>query len=306
VLDRASTFAHPQIVNSLKSEFVPVALDQASTRRQQDTEGDFYRSIVLQRSGFKATTTDPKVPIDGPTTQGFYIANAAGDLLLYNNNRDPDKVASLLKQTLLSHDGERKKALAANTTDKRYAMKPPKEGLVIRVQAKVMGGYKPTEDRWTKIFQNALSRDNLWISAAEHQSLVNGEIPESLTSRLARFHLVDNTRGEPLMWTPDEIKHIALTIDQGVVRGSVLLKSADNSRGYEAKLRGAIETSADKVTRFDMVASGQYWGAGPYTRKPPPGKFPLAISFTLADGTDLADALSPQAARGWLENYFPK
>jgi hypothetical protein len=53
-----------------------------------------------------------------------------------------------------------------------------------------------------------------------------------------------------------------------------------------------------------MVALGDFWGEGRYTRRAPSGKFPLAISFTLADGTDIADPLPPQAARGWLRGYI--
>ena len=86
----ASTFADPEIVHLLKTRFVPVAIDQAYQRRQQDTEGDFYRKLTSQS------------PRNNPnsTTQGFYVATAGGDLLLYNNNRDPEKVLRLMKQAL--------------------------------------------------------------------------------------------------------------------------------------------------------------------------------------------------------------
>ena len=65
----------------LQEDFVPVAIDQAYQRRQKDKEGNFYREIAGQgpRDDFQNTT------------QGFYAATAAGRLLFYNNNRDPDK-----------------------------------------------------------------------------------------------------------------------------------------------------------------------------------------------------------------------
>lgn len=53
-----------------------------------------------------------------------------------------------------------------------------------------------------------------------------------------------------------------------------------------------------------MVASGKFRGHGRYTKNPPAGFFPLAISFTLADGSDVADAIPPQGSRGWLESYL--
>ena len=76
---------------------------------------------------------------------------------------------------------------------------------MVRVTAKVLGGYDETSDEWERIFQSALSRDNLWIRKDEHQSLVRGELPDSLKRRIARFHLIDNTRGEPPMWDDADI-----------------------------------------------------------------------------------------------------
>ena len=67
---------------------------------------------------------------------------------------------------------------------------------------------------------------------------------------------------------------------------------------------GVVEVKNDTVIRFDMVAKGDFWGEGRYTRGAPDGKFPLAISFTLADGTDIADQVPPQGARGWLRGYL--
>ena len=69
---------------------------------------------------------------------------------------------------------------------------------------------------------------------------------------------------------------------------TVQLATEDGDRGYEAELRGEIEVSEGKVTRFDMVCLGEFWGDGPFTKGAPKGKFPLAVSFTLAEA-----AMSP-------------
>ncbi|WP_145417303.1 hypothetical protein [Planctomycetes bacterium K23_9] len=303
----------------MKEKFVPVALDQADTRRQQDSEGDFYRQLAIQHSAFGLSTRNAKSAISR-TTQGFYIATASGELLLYNNNRDPGKMLRLMNEKLREFASSQQDQAGASPVvlqsdresesedkvDQRYGFQSPKGGLVVRVQAKVLGGYPPTDDPWREIFQSALSRDNLWISAVEHKSIVQGKVPDSLLHRIARFHLVDNTRGEPLMWKPDEVKRIKMDLADGQFTGSALIHSSNNDRGYDAEIRGVIEVADGSVIRFDVVALGKCWGEGPYTRNPPPGKFPLAISFTLADGTDLADSLSPQGARGWLDAYLPK
>ena len=301
MLDRASTFARPGIVSLLQTRLVPVALDQAYQRRQKDAEGDFYRQIAGQ---------GPRKDFDD-TTQGFYIATASGRLLLFNNSRDPEKLERVMLEKLAEFErsGEavgEVAALDAGPADPRWDIRPPKGGLVVRVRAKVIGGYEPTDNHWKAIFQSALSRDNLWMSAAEHQALARGEFPPSLATRIARFHLVDNTRGEPPMWEPEEIKSAAFEINHGLVTGSVSLRTAKGDRTYDAQLRGRVETTQGVVTRFDLVASGDFSGRGPYTPNPPPGKFPLAVAFSLADGTDTADAIPPQGARGWLDGYLAR
>ncbi|MBC8353702.1 MAG: hypothetical protein H8E66_17020 [Planctomycetes bacterium] len=299
MLDRESTFADSEIVNLLKTRFVPVAIDQANQRRQQDTEGDFYRKIAGQ---------GPRSDFNG-TTQGFYIATAAGKLLLYNNNRDPAKVRRLMKEKLAefeSSDAARASTAAIKTTkvDERYNARLPEGGLVLRVQAKVLDGYEPTTNRWQSIFQSAMSRDNLWISASEHQELVRGQVPRSLQERIARFHLVDNTRGEPPMWKKEEIRRMDMQLRNGRITGVAHLNTAREDRGYETQLLGVVDVKNGTIVRFDMVSKGDFWGAGAYTGGAPNGKFPLAISFTLADGTDIADDLPPQGSRGWLRGYL--
>ena len=299
MLDRESTFAHKEIVTLLKTKFVPVAIDQAYQRRQKDSEGQFYRKIAGQgpRNNFQGTT------------QGFYIAQPDGKLLLYNNNRDPDKVARLMREKLRAFEsGPAKRVkteqIKRESEDPRYNPKPPKGGLVLRVHAKVLSGYQPTDNKWRAIFQSAISRDNMWISKAEHQALIRGEVPLALQKRLARYHLVDNTRGEPPMWSEKEIRKLNFTLKDGKLSGRVLLKTNGNERGYEADVLGFVETKKGKIVRFDVVVLGDFWGEGTFTRGAPKGRFPLAVTFSLADGTDVADAIPPQGSRGWVPGYL--
>jgi hypothetical protein len=299
VLDRASTFADSQIVEMLKTRFVPVAIDQAYQRRQKDTEGEFYRKIAGAgpRNNFESTT------------QGFYIATAGGTLLLYNNNRDPAKVRRLMASKLAEFSEspaarEDVAAVESQKIDSRFHAKPPEGGLVVRVHAKVLDGYRPTTDRWQRIFQTALARDNLWISKDEHQALARGELPMSLQRRIARYHLVDNTRGEPPMWKESDIRTIDLKLTAGRLQGTVQLRTDDGSRGFDAELFGIVDANSGRIVRMDVVALGEFWGEGRYTRGAPKGKFPLAVSFGLADGTDTADRVPPQASRGWVAGYL--
>lgn len=299
MLDRESTFALPGTVKLLQKDFIPVALDQAYQRRQKDTEGDFYRKIASQgpRSDFQNTT------------QGFYVADATGKLYFYNNNRDPKKVQRLIRESLQkfvdSPPGE-VDALQAETRDKRWNVEPPEGGLVVRVRAKVLDGYEETTNQWKKIFQTSVSRDNLWITKEEHEALVAGTFPAKLQQRIARFHLVDNTRGEPPMWGFADIRKLQIELnDDGEIQGSVSLRTVKGEeRGYKAELKGKLEIADDKVAKLELVCLGDFWGEGRYTGGAPKGKFPLAITFTLADGTDMADRIPPQGSRGWIDGYL--
>ena len=282
-----------------------MAIDQACQRRQKDAEGVLYRRIAGQgpRSNFQNTT------------QGFYIASPAGKLLLYNNNRDPQKLLRLMRESLREYElgtfafdrdqvQAEVDALIPEEQDPRYTLHPPEDGLVIRVHAKVLDGYQAPESKNEAVFQNAISRDNLWITSREKTALIEGTVPNSLQRRIARFHLVDNTRGEPPMWKPGEIKSVQLELKNGLLVGSVHLQTEDGSRSYVAEFRGNIKVVGDAITAFELVVLGEFFGEGNYTKNAPDGKFPLAVAFELADGTDVADAVAPQGARGWLDGYL--
>ena len=294
MLDRESTFADPAIVKLLQTRFIPVAIDQAYQRRQKDNEGKFYQKIANQ---------GPR-KVGRGTTQGLYAADASGRFLGFNNNRTPTRVLGMMRSALQKHRPVKAAAIAKGTPDTRYNPKPPKGGLVVRVTSKVLGGYEEPDNEFRRIYQTSLGRDNLWIRADEHAALAKGQLPPSLMKRLACFHLVDNTRGEPPMWHENEIKKLEGILRNGQLRATVHLRNAKGDRGYEAELLGRIETKAGKVTRLDVVAKGEFWGEGTYTRRAPKGRFPLAIAFTLADGKDAADTIPPQGSRGWVPGYI--
>jgi len=294
VLDRESTFANPAIVKLLQTRFIPVAIDQAYQRRQKDNEGKFYQKIANQ---------GPR-KIGRGTTQGLYTADASGRLLAFTNNRGAQRVQRMMQTALQKHRPVKVAAITKGTPDARYNPQPPKGGLVVRVTSKILGGYEEPENEWRRIFQTSLGRDNLWVRADEHAALAKGQLPKSLLKRLARYHLVDNTRGEPPMWRENEIQKLEGKITNDQLRATVQLRTAKGDRGYDAQLLGKVHTKNGKVTRLDLVASGQFWGEGSYTRNAPKGKFPLAIAFTLADGKDAADTVPPQGSRGWVQGYI--
>lgn len=278
----------------LQNDFIPVAIDQAFQRRQKDAEGDFWRKIAAQ---------GPRRTPNG-TTQGLYSAGADGQFYGYINHRDPNRDRAAIEASLEKYQSTNASPIVAGSRDKRYHPDPPAGGLIVRVRAKVLDGYPETDNAERRIFQSALSRDNLWIRADEHTALVEGKFPQTLLQRIVRYHLDDNTRGEPTMWHLKDIKQASIELDDGIATGSVHLETTSGDRGYEASLYGEVAVIDGKVTQFDMVAHGEYWGEGRYTKNPPPGRFPLGISFHLANGSDVADSIAPQGYKVAHEGYL--
>lgn len=209
----------------------------------------------------------------------------------------------MLAGALKKYDPAAAAQAESGTKDKRFVYEAPAGGAVIEVTAKVLGGYDPAKGT-TAIYQNALGNDHLWLRKDEAEALVRGELPQSVKLRLVRFHLIDNTRGEPPFWREDEIKRLDMALKDGRLSGTVHLETKKGDRGYDAALLGSVETKDGKLTRFDAVARGQFWGEGTYSRNAPNGKFPFAVAFRLAEPTETVRKVPPGGARGNLAAYL--
>ncbi|MEO0479678.1 MAG: hypothetical protein AAF196_09380 [Planctomycetota bacterium] len=305
MLDRESTFTDQNLLQSLRDHCIPVALDQAYERRQEDAKGEFYRRIAGQ---------GPRKDFRG-STQGFYLATADGELLMYNNNRRPELVARLVRAALERFDAAAETRPAAQPIedgepDPQWSPEPPDGGLVLRTHTRVLGGYPERAEspeprrEWRRIMETALGRDNCWLTREEHRALASGEVPGSAIRRIVRFHFVDNTRGEPPMWRANEVESLEFERDGDQIRGNVRLRAKDDSREYVAAFLAELAIEDGSVTRFDLIADGSFRGEGRYTPGAPPDWFPLAVSLTLADGHDVADRIPPQGSRGWVRGYL--
>jgi hypothetical protein len=139
-----------------------------------------------------------------------------------------------------------------------------------------------------------------------------------LVYRVARFHLVDNTRGEPPFWDRAAVRrhHLKLRVAEVTdhrlilrLDGSILITTSADldraDRGFDARLSGVIryDAQAGKFDRFDLVAVGDHWGEGPFTRNARPGRTPLGVAFELARGDRAADRVPPQGARDMREYW---
>lgn len=325
---RALVFADPEVIR-LAGHFIAVAGDDWYQRRRDDAEGRFWQRVADQ---------SPRKGEGGATRQGIYCFTADGKLLTYRNHHDPAVMRDELKKALRAWNelpAERRRPGAvkigdAGKVDARYARVPPPGGLIVNVYTRILDrkddGYcKGTSSR---IGGDFAARDHLWLTAAECRALVptapkkgtTQEVPAAVRDRILRFHLVDNTRGEPPHWKADEVRsrRMMLTVEEvtpALIRlrleGSALLATAADpkaaKRGYDVRLLGYLQFDRARkaITRFDVVALGEHWGEGNLTRGARPGRTPLGVAFELARGDEPADRVPPQAARE-IQRYLGK
>lgn len=262
----------------------------------KDEEGELCRKIVDQSRS--------------ESLQGLYIVNAAGDLVEYIMDFDPKEVRKLLEKALREYKAVETPKADGGRRDTRLDL--PEGVLVADVFTKVLGGYGPCKSpegslrhSLEKAWQSGVGRDHLWIRKDEAEELAKGVLPESVKNRIGRFHLVDDSRGTPLWWKAGEIRKIEMTLSQGRLTGSFHYETAAGDRGFEGELLGFVEAKGGKLSRFDVVARGQFWGKAIYSDLysvdgggGPKGKYPLAIAFSIADPKDILYRLQPDVLRG--------
>lgn len=345
---RALAFADPEIVRLARDEYVAVACDDWYQRRRRDAEGQFFVSVANQ---------GPRKGEGGATRQGIYALTASGNLLAYKNaGQSPEAMLDMLRQGLAKWNrlpaSERAPGAvevpAHGKMDANYHRQPPAGGVIIKVHARALDHQKPVADPAPAAstgsrsldlneahFADAqckigngdeASRDHLWLTEPEWRSLIpeqpqpgaRSPVPANIAERVLRFHLVDNTRGEPPMWRREEIRASQLNVIvhsvspaeiQLRLEGAALLATEADpetaSRGYQPRLLGFIkyDKKQNRLTQFDAVAVGDQWGSGPFTGNARPGRTPLGVAFELTSGESPADQIAPQGARE-VREYF--
>jgi hypothetical protein len=288
-----SILSDPDIVATLKSKFVCAAIDQHDHRKRKDADGELFAKILKQAGR----------GLEGQS-QGYYLIAPDGTLLAFSNAVAAREMNRLIATALKKFDPSAAVVVPkAGEKDVRYSYAPPMDGLVVTVNAKVLGGYEK-DSKVSEIYQNALGLDRLWVRKDEAEALARGEFPDTLKARLARFHLVDNTRGEPPFWRADEVRKAELSLKDGRLTGTVHLETKSGDRGFRADILGYIIADGGKVSRFDVVVKGDFWGEGTYTRNAPKGKFPFALAFTLTPKDDPGRNVPPGGARGNAAGYL--
>ncbi len=269
----------------------------------------------------------------GRTRQGIYVCTPGGKLLSSINSNDPQRVLAMLRrgwhkwQSLPS--AQRQLPAAADLRPQhRWEDSYPAEGLVLSmftrdlpltcdVQAERCG-------KW--------NRDFSWFSSSEARQWLptepqlgdHHELPAPLTSRLARFHLVDVARGQTSPFTWDQVAGSRMwtrVLDrQGdrvelEIRGQtesaapgdkrnlpgLAIDRGDTEHGIHAQLygRATYDLGQKRFTQFDLVALGTRWGRTRFNGRhgDPESASPIGWVFRLSTAT------TPRVAPGFVAYY---
>ena len=322
--DREFVFSDPAVQRLIREKFIPLAMDDWYLRRQKDAQGKFFMEM---------TRESPRGNAGEGTRQGRYVFTAGGKFLGFNNNRSPERLLAMLRETL-----ERWEKLAAAdravpgdlgdvVREARYERRPPAGGAVVKVYTRVLergadGALRAVSEpeRKEDDFRHRgleAAVDHLWLTAEDLKALVPAAdapvgvamaVPRAIGQRVARYHLVDGTRGEPPHWSREEVKRAEFSVipegpGRAKLKGRVWMETVDGKRGFEGEMEGEMGYGGGRLERFEAVVIGEHWGESPLTAGARPGRSPLGFAFRLSEGKLPADVIPPQAAR-WLDGYY--
>jgi hypothetical protein len=261
----------------------------------------------------------------------MYCFTASGKLLATKNHQDVGGVREMLEEALLAWNrlpaGDRRpnafQVPESGKPDSRYERTPPSGGLILNSYTRILertrqGGYVSGSCSFTGGDQSA--RDHVWLKESDWQSLLPKEfrtgeqypVSRPVADRLARYHLVDNTRGEPTFWETSQVRRLNLTwtVDRATeddvrlrLEGDVLLSTSEDlrkaDRGFDVRVFGYLhyDRQQKRIDRLDVVAVGDHWGQGHYTPGARSGRKPLGIALELGRADRPEDRVPPEAAR---------
>lgn len=315
-------------MHDLARRFIPAADETWRLQRGGDPEARFFQRFA-DEGHYKG---------EGGTRQGIYAVTPAGKLLGSLNSLDPERVAAMLENALeewesLPEEERLEQPDASFKPEHRWESSYPADGLVLISAKRDVSDCGDPEAERSPIW----NRDYAWFSPREARGFLPPEpeagavweVPESLTRRLARFHVVDNVIGQTLPFAPSEVKgselratvlsadeeRVTLRLEggfRGVARGPWLLGAsewqprAEHPRGVRGDALGFAEydRGRQRFTRFDLVVLAQRWGwTGNNGRRQDPEPGPMIVAFRLAPDTPaarIAPAFVDLYQAGWI------
>jgi hypothetical protein len=316
-------------VKELTAKFIPAADEVGHLQTGKDPECRLFQKIAEQ--GHYAGRTKPS-----RTRQGTYATTADGTLLASWNNNNPRFVARKLREALTKWDQRKTEGRKFSSEDaldiaqlNRADRLFPEGGLVLKVNTRDLPRDPPQQGRWA----NAWNQDFAWFTKDEAAQFLPAEIasghtrevPRMLVERLARFHFLDNVRGQTSPYPASAIRDATLTSRVTAVDGDVVSlrlegrtkavhkgdwsirgyrdmnKPSGQERGLEMKLLGSarFDRKQARFVAFEVVAVGTRWGGTQYNGRGndlAPAPFGAVLSL---GGETRAERVAPEHFRGY-------
>lgn len=262
------------------------------------------------------------------TRQGIYAFAANGTFLASVNTRDPKRMARMLREAWAKWealDAESRVVEGLPERRGRPEDRFPDGGVIIEAHSRDLPrdelGGMPLGPRTPGWHQRASNRDQAWFRATELRRLlpekleIGAEVAadRAIIDRLARFHLVDNVRGQIGPYSKESVAETTLSARvvaaseetvtlalEGVVAIEMVGRwfvpderrdeDVERRRGIKGRWDGTMvwNLKTDRPERFELLAIGARFGATRYNaRARDQGPAPMGVAFRLApQGTD--------------------
>ncbi|ARU40718.1 hypothetical protein CCB80_06015 [Armatimonadetes bacterium Uphvl-Ar1] len=307
-------FTRPDVIQRLKSEFIPFA---GNTNELQVSKWE-----SPERSWFLSTAEKVHPGVTkGVTGQGFYVVGADGQAYKFSmHGRQRDEFMKLLDEGLEAFKNSPPEAKHEPLTSPRsWSRERPAGTTVVRSISRIL---PLPEDAPEK--NRSIGRDHFWIfpediQAIQSNPLTTFPLPAKLARRLARFHLVDNVRGEPNRWRFDNIRTLDIQVtrvskDEYQFHGLFRMTNLEGRDGTEKGIAGMIEGTISLNSKGELMsrpgvsfiayAQGYAWGDHANTNGAPEGKYPIKMAFQTVDD-EIALSVPPQQSYFWTEYLNP-
>lgn len=270
-------WSDPRVIK-LTEQFVPATDEVWRLQRGSDPECLFFQEMA--NHGHYGGQPDS-------TRQGIYVCAPSGKFLASINSNDPDRVLEMMNAGLRAwertpDDERRLPAASAIQPRHRWEDSVPRGGLIVNVISRDLpAGCDPTapcEVKWNQDFVwYSKEEARQWFGADPKRGDVH-QLPDELVARLARFHFVDNVKGQTPRFSRSGVKGSQIATEVEEVTGSSLklkitgLTTGAAGEGWWQSGNGVVtrvlghatfDVEQDAFVEFEMVALGRRWG---YTR----------------------------------------
>lgn len=290
------------MIERLRRDFIPVAGNLRELQGPDTPEAHWFVSVA-RKLNYRVD--------QGEEAEGYYVFGPDGEPFAFTDWQSAEKVVETLDE------GLRASRKSPPSVPAFGGALPKADGGRVETGTSVLRSYariRPVPEGANPI-NASIGRDHIWVFPEEIAALMShrkGEafdLPATLAARLVRFHLIDNVRGEPDMWLPDEVRRAEFHVrvveqEPGLTRfqldGEFAQENAAGNRGQRGTLEASfsIDPKRRAIVRFRGYSEGVAWGSAigtKCTELAPTGKYPLIIALVDTDDP-VAQLVPPQAS----------